>query len=199
MTFRIEICGGIAAGKTTFALLIKTNKILPITENFKKNPFWKAFYRNHGKYNFETEISFALLHYHQIKLALDANKDYIICDFSFLLDLGYAKIGLSNSQLKAFEHVLDEIQIELSKPDLIVYLYCDAQTELSRIKKRSRPEESSISFEFLESLNRALALEVKKIKTQVPVITINSAENDFANNEATKKEMVILINEFLNR
>ncbi|MCK5148949.1 deoxynucleoside kinase [bacterium] len=193
----IEICGGIASGKTTFASLFNQNTLTPLYEDFKKSPFWESFYCNPGKYIFETEISFILLHYHQIKLALESNKNNLICDFSFLLDLAYAKIGMTDSKLHAFECVLDEVKRELPTPDLIVYLDCDSQTELERVEKRARAEESSINLEFLDSLNKALAFEVKQIKTQVPVITVNSAEKDFANAESTKKEMVKLIYDIL--
>ena len=61
----VEVCGGIASGKTTFASLMTRIDLIPIFEDFKKNPFWEAFYCNPGKYIFETEISFILLHYHQ--------------------------------------------------------------------------------------------------------------------------------------
>lgn len=193
----VEVCGGIASGKTTFASLFNQSNITPIYEDFKKSPFWESFYCNPGKYIFETEISFILLHYHQIKLTLKSNKNNLICDFSFLLDLAYAKIGMTDSKLHAFECVLDEIKRELPTPELIVYLDCDAQTELERIRKRARAEESSIHLEFLDSLNKALALEVEKIEPQVPVITVNSAEKDFANDESTKKEMVKLIEDIL--
>jgi deoxyadenosine/deoxycytidine kinase len=193
----IEVCGGIASGKTTFVSLLKYRNLEPLYENFKKSPFWRAFYCSPGKYIFETEISFILLHYHQIKLALESRNNNIICDFSFLLDLAYARIGLENSKLKAFECVLHEIRSELPTLNLIVHLECDAETELGRIRRRGRAEESSINLEFLNSLNDAVANEVEQVKSHTPVITIDSAKNDFANDEATKKEMIKLIDDFL--
>lgn len=189
---RIEICGGIASGKTTFASLFNRQNLTPLFEDFKKSPFWEAFYLNPGKYIFETEISFILLHYHQIKNGLESKQE-MICDFSFLLDLAYAKIGLSGTKLKAFECVLNEIQKELPEPRLIAYLKCDAETELKRIRKRARSEESSINLEFLESLNKALQKEVAKIQGTLPIITIDSSKKDFANDERVKDEMVNLI------
>ncbi len=193
---RIEICGGIASGKTTFASLFNRQNLTPLFEDFKKSPFWKAFYRNPGKYIFETEISFILLHYHQIKKALEKkNRKYLICDFSFLLDLAYAKMkmGLTGTKLSAFECVLNEIQKELPKPRLIVYLKCDAETELNRIRKRARSEEISINLEFLDTLNKALQKEVAKIQDPRKVITIDSGKKDFANVESVKNKMVSLI------
>lgn len=192
----IEVCGGIAAGKTTFTALFSNSNLVSLFENFKESPFWKAFYTNPGKYIFETEISFILLHYHQIKKHLEEKHKKIICDFSFILDLAYAKIGLSGSQLDTFKCVLDEIRKELPEPELYIYLDCDAETQLLRIKNRQRPEENLITVDFLASLNSALNLEVAKIDPS-KVITINSAEKDFANNDSVKREMRALIEGFL--
>lgn len=196
----IEVCGGIASGKTTFTLLMGDTNLNPVLEDFKKSPFWKDFYCNPGKYIFETEVSFILLHYHQIKKTLDSTKnDKIICDFSFLLDLAYAKIGLTGRQLKAFECVLDEIRKGLPKTNLIVYLKCDPKTELERIRRRARAEENSINLEFLNSLDKALRQEVNKIQGILPIITIDSAKKDFANVELVREEMISLINDFLSK
>jgi len=195
---RIEVCGGIASGKTTFASLMKKINLNIIYEDFIRNPFWKAFYRNPGKYIFETEITFLLQHYHQIKDGIESDKKFI-CDFSFLLDIAYAKIGLTGTKLKAFECVYDEIRNEVISPHLIVYLKCDAKTELERTRKRARDEESSINLDFLDSLNKALHKEVKKNQDTTPVITIDSGKKDFANDESIKKEMIKLITDFIAR
>ena len=65
---RIEICGGIASGKTSLAKLLEEHTIgTVIYEDFKVNPFWEAFYNNPGEYIFETELTFTLQHYHEIK------------------------------------------------------------------------------------------------------------------------------------
>jgi len=198
MPFRVEICGGIAAGKTTFASLMKGINLGPIYEDFKKSPFWEAFYCNPGKYIFETELSFALLHYHQIKTALESNNN-LICDFSFLLDLAYANVGLTGTKLEAFECVLGEIRKDLPKPNLIVHLQCDGETELKRIRARARKEEELINLTFLDSLNKAVDKEVENVQNSIPVITVDSSKKDFANVESTKEEMVQIVNDFLSK
>jgi deoxyadenosine/deoxycytidine kinase len=190
---RIEVCGGIASGKTTFASLFKISDVQPVYEDFTQNPFWKLFYSNPGNYNFETEITFALLHYHQIKRRYEQVSNIIACDFSFCLDLAYSRIGLYGSQLEAFEEVCSQIYKEVGLPSLLVHLRCDAETQLDRIRNRGRAEERSINLDFLDSLNKAVEKEVSIIETKCPVITIDSAIKDFANDENTKKEMVDLI------
>lgn len=193
MSFRLEICGGIASGKTTFAALMVGYIQEIIFEDFKENPFWRAFYANPGKYIFETEITFTLLHYHQIKKHFEKRADPTVCDFSFSLDLAYAKIGLNGSKLNAFETILSEVYEELGQPSLMIYLKCDAETELARITKRGRAEEGLIHLDFLDKLNKAVEKEATILQQKCPVLTIDSSLKDFANDNAVKAEMLELI------
>lgn len=195
---RIEVCGGIASGKTTFAILMKRIGVEPILEDFTTNPFWHAFYSKPGKYTFETEISFMLQHYHQIKKDDDDAK-IKICDYSFFLDIAYAEIGLKDSKLKAFHTVYNEIEQELPPPALLVYLNCDAETELERIRNRGRSVEKSINLKFLERLNIAVKLQVEKASEKIHVISIDSAQKNFVENESVKLELTDLISDFLSK
>jgi deoxyguanosine kinase len=190
---RIEVCGGIASGKTTFASLMDRLTLDITLEDFRQNPFWEAFYTNPGKYIFETEIAFTLLHYHQIKKQIETGSEIFVCDFAFSLDLAYAKIGLKGSQLEAFERVCSEIYREIGLPSLLVHLKCDAETELARIRRRGRDEESSLNLDFLDSLNKAVDKEVSLLRPKCPIISIDSSAKDFAKDESTKQEMRGLI------
>lgn len=184
----IEVCGGIASGKTTFANLMKRVDFNAILEDFQINPFLADWYQNPQKYVFETEISFILQHYHQIK------KEHIeskinICDFSFLIDLAYAEIGLQGSKLEAFRQIHKEIQNDLPPPALLIHLDCDAETELKRIRARARAIEESITLEFLDTLNKAVESQVRKVQGNIKLFTINSAMKNFADDESTRGEL----------
>ena len=168
-----------------------------LLEDFRQNPFWEVFYTNPGKYILETEIAFSLLHYHQIKRWIEEPSEILICDFSFSLDLAYGKIGLKGSQLAAFEGVCSEIYTELGLPGLLVHLKCDAETELARIRKRGRAEESLINLEFLDRLNEAVEKEISLLRPKCPIMTIDSSAKDFAHDEKVKEEMRVLIREHI--
>ena len=193
---RIEVCGGIASGKTTFAVLMKRTGFNTLLENFQINPFLEAFYSNPIKFTFETEISFILQHYHQIKKE-QVNGKINICDFSFLLDLAYAQIGLQGTKLKAFYTIHDEIKRDLPTPALIVHLNCDPRIELRRIRSRGRSIEESINIEFLERLNKAVERQVKNARGKLKVITIDSAEKNFVDDEKVKQELMKFVSESL--
>lgn len=176
---RVEICGGIASGKTTLSRLIGTVEFTTTTyEEFSQNPFWAAFYAHPGAYVFETEVAFLLQHYHGVKRA-DAGRPLLVCDYSFALDEAYARMGLKNTQAKAFDAVLAAVHEELGDPGLLIHLQCDAEVELQRIRKRARKVEKSISIEFLSALNKAAEKVVRSHRQRTKVLVINSAELDF--------------------
>lgn len=184
---RIEICGGIASGKTTLANLLARLDIEPILENFQTNPFWQAFYNDPAGTAFETEITFLLQHYHEIKAA-EKLHNKLVCDFSLLLDLSYAYVTLPQDKLEVFLTVYRAVSKELSPTRLLIYLKCDPNIELNRIRQRGRDVESSITVEYLEQIN--LRLE-KFIESYVgELFVVDSGLLDFANDEDIKKSLL---------
>lgn len=181
-----QICGGIASGKTTLAQLLSNVEISPVFENFQSNPFWKAFYADPIGNAFETEITFLLQHYHEIKTAAKKNQAFA-CDFSSLLDLAYAKVTLDDRKREAFIAVYREIRHELPSPNLVIQLVCDPEIELDRIRRRGRDVEQSITVDYLTALNQALAEVLREEANSLNVLTIDSATIDFAHDEAGRK------------
>lgn len=189
--FRIEICGGIAAGKTTLSKLINELDFVAVNEEFEVNPFLQDFYANSDLYSFETEISFLLQHYHSIKKTW-AKHNKIICDFSFLLDQAYADLTLrsANEQL-LFKNIKEEILQQLSEPDLLIYLKCDANVLHERIKARGREMEKGISVEFLSTLTEMLEKQLTNITTNI--LVIESDKINYVENTAHRQYIIELI------
>jgi deoxyguanosine kinase len=186
---RIEICGGIASGKTTLARLINSLGIESVLEDFSQNPFWVPFYTNPGKYVLETEITFLMQHYHEIKKKNEKHSDFV-CDFSLLVDLAYAKIGLEGKKFNVFKSVFSEIVSEIHFPQLIIHLSCDPLVQFARIKQRSRSEEKLITVDFLNKLNIAINKEVEEVNDSINVISIDSAKQNFVNDDNTRKSLI---------
>ena len=179
---RIEICGGIASGKTTLANLLVNLDILPVRENFRANPFWRAFYADPIGTAFETEISFLLQHYHDIKDASRLER-LAACDFSLYLDLSYAHVTLPPAKRKAFTAVYREIEHELGVPSLLVHLNCHPKVELDRIRRRGRKVEKPISLEYLEEINTNIGTVLAATKLTNQIVKIDSDVLDFAHDK----------------
>lgn len=188
-TIRIEVCGGIASGKTTFAALLEGIGVNAVYEDFQANPFFYWFYSDPDKYSFETEITFLLQHYSSIKVAMeDSNK--IVCDFSLYLDLAYARVTLNERKRQAFLAVYEEVQADLPKPDLLIHLRCSAETELQRIHTRGRKVEQTLSVEFLQKVNCSVERYIDELRGEVAILTVDSDKLDFANNRSVRDELV---------
>jgi len=187
--YRIEICGGIASGKTTLANLLGTGDGQIVQEDFSNNPFWRAFYADPNNTAFETEITFLLQHYHQIKITTNQKRSFA-CDFSLLLDYAYAHVTLNGSRFDTFESVYNEACSHLSPPGLLVYLKCDPVVELERIRARGREAEKSITVDYLASINNCLANLVSALPASQAVLSIDSVFYDFAHDEQAKAEVI---------
>jgi deoxyadenosine/deoxycytidine kinase len=178
----IEICGGIASGKTTLVKLFQKIGIYSVFENFEINPFRKIFYSNPMQYAFETEVTFLIQHYHQVKVSSSYGKNFAY-DFSLFLDLSYADVTLQGSKKDSFVSIYNEVTKDLSTPVLVIHLVCDPKTELERIHKRGRSVENTLTIEFLMSLNTALEKRLSEVCEKVNLVTVDSEKLDFANDD----------------
>ena len=193
MRIRIEICGGIAAGKTTLAEVLEQNGYTAIYERFEDNPFVKQFYQSAEQDStFETEIVFTLLHYNPIKQK--QNEKMVVSDYSLLQDYCYGIQNLHGMGRKVFENMYDYLLDTLEPADLIIYLKCEADCLLERIHARSRENEMTIYKEYLQGNIDALE---KFLKEKEKVLTIDSQKYDFR--QPHKKEVIELISEALSR
>lgn len=195
-THHIEICGGIASGKTTLANLLARLDLKPIYENFQTNPFWRAFYADPVGTAFETEITFLLQHYHQIKTARKS-ESLIASDFSMYLDLAYAYVTLPQDKREIFLTVYREVEKELGPPALLIHLKCDPEVELQRIRERGREVENSITIEYLQQINTQLEKILVEKAHPGKLLIINSGLLDFAHNKDAQQSVLNQINDNL--
>ena len=152
----ISFEGSIGAGKTSltnfFSHEFKCNKLC---EEYEINPFLKKFYEKKDV-NFETEVTFLLIHYYQLRNALDSkSNDLIFLDFSIEKDLAYARMNLGGKRLTLFENIFDHVIGEVGLPDLVIYIEISAKILRRRIFQRGRPYELSADFSYFEKYHNA--------------------------------------------
>lgn len=171
---RIEIAGNIASGKTTATKILNKLGFHCIYEDFKAVPFWRKYYENPNAYSYETEISFLIQHYHQIKVANTNN--ILVCDYSFLNDLAYAKLGLSDKRQDIFGMFLDDVLLEIGEPIFTIKLTTPIDVLKNRIIERKREVESNITEGFLQNLENKITIS-NKYKT--PMISLSNNDTVF--------------------
>ena len=196
---RIEICGGIASGKTTLARALGETGMTCSFEGFESNPFWSAFYDDPRGNAFETEITFLLQHYHQIKQGLRSRPSVLVCDYSLLLDRAYGFSTLPADELPAFLSVYGVIAKRLSSLDLIVHLRCDATEEHARIIRRGREVERTATVDLLVRLNAAIEQQLAAPDLDVPILRIDSNHLDFTEHGADRERVVAEVRQAVHR
>lgn len=188
---RIEICGGIGAGKTTLAKILEQEGFLGIYEQFQDNPFLNDFYINENiDNNLENEITFLLLHYNLIKIC-NTNRN-CACDYSLLQDYCYAVSNLREDERDAFMNLYIYIEKQITPPDLIIYLKCDVECLLDRIRQRGRVMEQGISREYLLSITSEIE---KVIVDRQNVLIIESDRYNFIKRD--RQYVIDMINNHL--
>lgn len=187
---RIEICGGIASGKTTLANSLGKLGFSVANEKLGDTSFLDEFYSNPELFKFETEISFLLQHSVEIKKT--CNSKNIVCDYSFEQDYAYALNNMKPVELKAFNCVFDEIKRQLNEPDLIIRLECSTETKKKRIQLRGRENEQTIDNEYLESTDALITKRLSNIS--IPILCIDSEKYDFREIDVAKTILELVNN-----
>lgn len=191
---RLEICGGIASGKTTLARLLQRAGFTPVLEEFRRNPFLDAFYTNPVRYAVETELSFLLQHFHAIKKS-DSARAIRACDFSFVLDHAYAKVTLPVKQQRQFATLLRSLIDQIGEANLFVHLTCPPSVELARIRRRGRRPEQGISERYLADINDELAALL--LSAAPNVFVLDSHKLNFATSNRVRTQVLTDVKDFV--
>lgn len=172
----ISFEGCIGAGKTCltnfFSREFDTKKIL---EEAEKNPFLAEFYQGTTNPNLETELTFVLLHYYQIRTALNnIPEDFIISDFSIEKDLVYAELNLKEEEFNIFKNAYDFIVQQIGIPDVVIYLDLSLKILQRRIFQRGRSYELDMGPSYLQKYNEKLkSFFSGKSKSKVHFINVD--------------------------
>lgn len=175
MNDRIEICGAIAAGKTTLANAFSKIGYHIELEDFTKISMLDDFYVNPVFVSFETEISFTLQHYYQIKKALQAGK-LAVCDFSSVDDYAFALAILNEKEMKIYDQVFDYVLEQIGKPQKLIRLYTSRDELISRIRNRGRQNEQGIDQYSLLKFEKSLSIAIERFYHDVPLVKLNTEQ-----------------------
>lgn len=173
----ITIEGNIAAGKSTLVKQLQNDAFMKNNCVFVDEPLdeWLAlkdddgknilekFYENQKLWAFPFQIFAWLTKYRKIqqslKIAKQTNKRALIIERSHSSDLHVFMKALEsdgtidNMMLRTFQQFFKWGDAKIEENHHI-YLYCSPEDCNTRLEKRSRKEENSVSFEYLETLHR---------------------------------------------
>lgn len=191
----IAIEGVIGAGKTTLATLLseRLNADL-VLEQFEINPFLEKFYKDRRRYAFQTQIFFLVNRYIQQQNLLQSNlfKENLVSDYIFEKDKIFAYLNLEGDELKLYETLASQLEKNILRPDLVIYLQSSVDRLMENIRKRDRFFERNITRSYIEQLSNAYNHFFFAYRT-TPLIIVNTNRVDFLENKNDLNNLINLI------
>jgi len=188
----ISVEGPIGVGKTTLATrLADTFRYPLLLEPSTENPFLDRFYREGRRHALPTQLFFLLHRARQMaeleqEDLLGAN---LVADFLMEKDDLFARMTLDDNEYGLYRQIYENLELNPPKPELVIYLQAPVAVLLERIRRRGIGYEREIDAEYLETLNQAYA-EFFHYYDAAPLLVVNAAEIDFANNPGHFSELL---------
>jgi deoxyadenosine/deoxycytidine kinase len=185
MSNYIAIEGAIGVGKTSLAKRLATDlKADLILEPVSNVPFIKQFYKSNTQNAFTTQLSFFIQRFEQMESIAQNNmfaKDMVI-DYIWQKDYLFAQHTLNEKEFELYQTINDKLDLQIKKPDLVVYLQAPMEVLIERIEKRNRDYERNISYHYLENLYQKYTNFFCDYQDS-PLLIINTGNIDWVNNQ----------------
>ncbi len=180
----IAIEGVIGVGKTSLARLLSERlKAKLVLEEVEENPFLKDFYKDRARYAFQTQMHFLFSRFQQQRnlRQMELFSERLVADYLFQKDRIFASLNLSERELALYERLVGWLELDVMRPDVVVYLQAGPDVLLERIARRARPFEKDMEREYIRQLNEAYNHFFFHY-TDAPLLVVNTNGIDFVNN-----------------
>ncbi|KAA0018212.1 deoxynucleoside kinase [Salinicola corii] len=175
----IAVEGPIGAGKTTLARQLATYlewaRRIPVRlslENYQRNAFLADFYATPDRWALAAQLDFLVSRHKQLEALPTTGDEVIVADHTLLKDRIFADLVLQGRELALYREIADAMPVGGSRPTLMIYLDIETDTLLSRIAKRGRDFETSITAAYLHDLHQLYRRYLAR--SEVPVLTVDA-------------------------
>ncbi len=181
----IGIAGNIGSGKTTLTrMLAQHYGWTPKYEAVTYNPYLEDYYKDIPRWSFNLEVYFLT---QRIKDLMEiANSDKVIIQDRTIFEGVYVFVAnnkdmgnLSQRDFDAYMDLFGVMMKMIKVPDLLIYLRSSIPHLVSRIQKRGRDYEQSMSLEYLGGLNERYEKWISEYPGEVLIIDADNL--DFEN------------------
>ena len=182
----IVVEGPIGVGKTSLAeKLAKRFSAELILEHVDENPFLDQFYKSGRKVALPAQLFFLFQRTRQLELLnqSDMFAPVRIADFHVAKDRLFAELNLSKDEMELYSQIYEKLDVEIPKPDLVIYLQASVDALLSRIAQRGVPYERMIDRAYLETIADSYARFFYDYD-EAPLLIINASSIDPVRNDA---------------
>jgi len=187
----IVVEGVIGAGKTSLSRMLSERlQARLLLEEVEENPFLKDFYTDRSRYAFQTQMHFLFSRYQQQRelRQQDLFREKTVSDYLFQKDRIFANLNLSDKELSLYEKVVSWLELEVTRPDVVVYLQAGTDTLLERVARRGRPFERDMDRDYMQALNEAYNYFFFHY-SEAPTLIVNTNGIDFVKNRADLEDL----------
>ena len=187
----IVVEGVIGAGKTSLTrMLAERLSARLLLEEVEENPFLKDFYTDRARYAFQTQMHFLFSRYQQQRelRQQDLFREKTVSDYLFQKDRIFANLNLSDKELSLYEKVVSWLELEVTRPDVVVYLQAGTDTLLERVARRGRSFERDMDRDYMQALNEAYNYFFFHY-SEAPTLIVNTNGIDFVKHRADLEDL----------
>ena len=188
----IVIEGVVGVGKSPLmrhlARRINARMVFDPTE---ENPFLDRYYQNPRKFAFQTQVFFLLRRFQQ-QDALRQQELFaqnIVADYLFARDALFASLCLDRDELLLYRKVYELLDVQVVKPDLVVYLEIGADALTHRLRRYDPKLERAIRGKYLEDMIQAYNSFFFNYQ-DTPLLVIRSSDLDIVGSERDREEVI---------
>ena len=189
------IAGNIGAGKTSLTELLSEHYGWEANyEDVIDNPYLDDFYTHMERWSFNLQVYFLNSRFRQL-LAVKGKdirfvQDRTIYEDAHIFAPNLHAMGLMNHRdFTNYKSLFELMESLIEGPDLLIYLRSSIPNLVSKIHKRGREYENSISFDYLSRLNERYEAWISTYdKGNLLIIDVD--ELDFVENKADFSKVI---------
>ena len=192
---QVSVAGNIGAGKTSLTeLLAKHYKWEANYEDVIDNPYLDDFYNHMERWSFNLQVYFLKSRFSQLLQNKKSNKTFIqdrtIYEDAFIFAPNLHSMGLINQRdFQNYRSLFELMESTVSPPDLLIYVRSSIPNLVSKIHKRGREYENSISIDYLSRLNERYEAWISTYD-KGDLLIIDVDDIDFVNNQDDLKNII---------
>ncbi len=181
----IAIEGAIGVGKTTLTQKL-ADKLgsSAFFEQVDDNPFIELFYQDPSRHALSVQLSFLFsrLKQWQTLNQQDLFSQGVVSDYLFAKDHIFATVTLSDEELALYDQVARLLQVDLHRPDLVIYLQSKPNVIMERIRRRNRTMERGLKIDYLQQIISAYDQYFFHYQ-EAPLLIVQTDRMNFADHE----------------
>ena len=181
----IVVEGPIGVGKTSLAeRLAKSFDADLVLEHSEENPFLEEFYKSGRRTALPAQLFFLFQRTRQLETLNQADlfSPVRIADFHVLKDRLFAELNLSADELSLYDQIFDKVDLDIPRPDLVIYLQASVDALMNRIAGRGVEYERLMDRSYVESVAEAYARYFYNYDDS-PLLIVNASTIDPVRND----------------